>query len=76
MQRYASLIQLTDQGLRDIKDSVHRSSEFQATVEAAGGQVVKIDGSALSYNTKESFLNPYFFVFGDPAKEWLRPFQN
>ena len=48
----------------------------QAVVEAAGGQVVKIDGSALSYNTKEVYLNPYFFVFGDPAKEWLRPFQN
>jgi 3'(2'), 5'-bisphosphate nucleotidase len=48
----------------------------QAVVEAAGGQVVKIDGSALAYNTKEAYLNPFFFVFGDPAIEWLWPFQD
>lgn len=42
MQRYASLIQLTDQGLRDIKDSVHRATEFRATVEAAGGRVISL----------------------------------
>jgi 3'(2'), 5'-bisphosphate nucleotidase len=48
----------------------------QAVVEAAGGQVVKIDGSPLTYNTKEEYLNPFFFVFGDPAREWLWPFQD
>jgi 3'(2'), 5'-bisphosphate nucleotidase len=48
----------------------------QAVVEAAGGQVVKIDGSPLGYNTKEAYLNPHFFVFGDPAREWLWPFQS
>jgi len=48
----------------------------QAVVEAAGGQVVKIDGNPLDYNTKESYLNPNFFVFGDPAIEWLWPFQD
>lgn len=48
----------------------------QAVVEAAGGQVVKNDGSALGYNTKATYLNPYFFVFGDPAKVWLHPFQD
>lgn len=47
----------------------------QAVVEAAGGEVVKTDGSALTYNCKESYLNPHFFVFGDPAREWLWPFQ-
>jgi 3'(2'), 5'-bisphosphate nucleotidase len=47
----------------------------QAVVEAAGGQVVKTDGSALLYNTKETYLNPHFFVFGDPKKDWLSPFQ-
>jgi len=46
----------------------------QAVVEAAGGQVVKIDGAPLDYNNKEVYLNPHFFVFGDPAKEWLQPF--
>jgi len=48
----------------------------QAVVEAAGGQVVKIDGSPLGYNSKEVYLNPFFFVFGDPAIEWLSPFQD
>jgi 3'(2'), 5'-bisphosphate nucleotidase len=48
----------------------------QAVVEAAGGQVVKIDGSPLEYNSKEVYLNPHFFVFGDPGKEWLGPFQD
>ena len=47
----------------------------QGVVEAAGGRVVKSDGSALDYNKKESFLNPHFFVYGDPQKAWLRPFQ-
>ena len=48
----------------------------QAVVEAAGGQVVKTDGSPLLYNRKEAYLNPYFFVFGDPEKDWLPPFQD
>ena len=48
----------------------------QAVVEAAGGRVVKIDGSALDYNRKEVYLNPHFFVFGDTSKDWLHPFQN
>lgn len=47
----------------------------QAVVEAAGGQVVKIDGTALQYNRKEIYLNPFFFVIGDPEKDWLEPFQ-
>ena len=46
----------------------------QAVVEAAGGQVVKIDGSPLDYNNKDVYLNPYFFVYGDPEKAWLEPF--
>ncbi len=48
----------------------------QAVVEAAGGQVVKIDGTALEYNRKEAYLNPHFFVFGDPGKDWLKAFQD
>jgi 3'(2'), 5'-bisphosphate nucleotidase len=48
----------------------------QAVVEAAGGQVVKIDGSPLGYNGKATYLNPHFFVFGDSGKDWLRPFKD
>jgi len=47
----------------------------QAVVEAAGGQIVRIDGSPLEYNSKETFLNPHFFVFGDTEKKWLWPFR-
>jgi 3'(2'), 5'-bisphosphate nucleotidase len=48
----------------------------QAVVEAAGGKVVKIDGSPLEYNSKEIYLNPHFFVFGDAEKHWLQPFSD
>jgi len=48
----------------------------QAVVEAAGGQVVKVDGSPLGYNSKEVYLNPHFFVIGDSARAWLAPFQD
>ena len=48
----------------------------QAVVEAAGGRVVKIDGTALQYNGKEIYLNPFFFVIGDPGKDWLGPFRD
>ena len=48
----------------------------QAVVEAAGGQVVTIDGTPLEYNRKDAYLNPHFFVFGDAGRDWLRPFRN
>ncbi len=48
----------------------------QAVVEAAGGKVVRIDGTFLPYNCKEAFLNPDFFVFGDPCINWLAPFRD
>ncbi len=48
----------------------------QAVLEAAGGKVVKIDGTPLNYNSKEVYLNPHFFVFGDSQRDWLLPFQN
>lgn len=42
----------------------------QCVVEAAGGQVTKVDLSPLRYNTKESLLNPDFLVIGDPSYDW------
>jgi 3'(2'), 5'-bisphosphate nucleotidase len=44
----------------------------QAIVEAAGGSVVRTDGSPLQYNTKPEFLNPHFLVFGDRSRDWLK----
>jgi 3'(2'), 5'-bisphosphate nucleotidase len=39
-------------------------------VEAAGGQVTTLEGEPLSYNTKDSLLNPHFLVFGDNSIGW------
>lgn len=69
------------EGLADFYPRLGPTSEWdtaaaQAVVEAAGGQVVKIDGSALGYNHKEVYLNPHFFVFGDPGRDWLKPFHS
>lgn len=68
------------EGLADFYPRLGPTSEWdtaaaQAVVEAAGGQVVKIDGSPLGYNSKDSYLNPYFFVIGDPERDWLKPFR-
>jgi 3'(2'), 5'-bisphosphate nucleotidase len=35
----------------------------QAVVQAAGGKVLRMDGTPLEYN-KEELLNPYFIVTG------------
>jgi len=68
------------EGLADFYPRLGPTSEWdtaaaQAVVEAAGGQVLKIDGSPLGYNSKKSYLNPYFFVMGDPERDWLKPFR-
>lgn len=43
----------------------------QCIVEAAGGQIVDVEGQPLRYNTKQSLLNPWFLVCGDPSVAWL-----
>ena len=45
----------------------------QAIVEAAGGQVTKLDGTPLQYNTKDEILNPFFMVTASSAKDWFSP---
>ncbi|MFC6633610.1 3'(2'),5'-bisphosphate nucleotidase CysQ [Microbulbifer taiwanensis] len=42
----------------------------QAVVEAAGGTVVDDQFQLLRYNTKDSLLNPFFYVIGDPSFDW------
>jgi 3'(2'), 5'-bisphosphate nucleotidase len=42
----------------------------QGVVEAAGGQVVDLDGQALRYNTKDEYLNPFFIAYGDGSRDW------
>jgi len=42
----------------------------QAVLCAAGGRVFCGDGSALSYNSKESILNPEFIAVADAQFPW------
>lgn len=46
----------------------------QAVVEAAGGLVVDTRMEVLRYNTKESLLNPCFYVLGDKDYDWSELF--
>ncbi len=39
-------------------------------ITEAGGNITKTDATDLLYNTKESLLNPEFFVFGDCSISW------
>jgi 3'(2'), 5'-bisphosphate nucleotidase len=46
----------------------------QCVLEAAGGVVLRLDGSPLDYNRKDDILNPDFIALGDaglPWREWL-----
>lgn len=66
---------LVAEGKADVYPRLGPTSEWdtaaaQAVVEAAGGKVTDTNMNPLIYNTKESFLNPYFFVFGDTSVDW------
>jgi 3'(2'), 5'-bisphosphate nucleotidase len=71
---------LVADGSADLYPRLGPTSEWdiaagQAVIEAAGGQVVRLsDGQALSYNSKESLLNPDFMAYGDPDcyRRWPR----
>ena len=41
-----------------------------AVLQAAGGDVRRFDGSALSYGNKPSLLNPHFYAVADPTYPW------
>jgi 3'(2'), 5'-bisphosphate nucleotidase len=66
---------LVAEGKADLYPRLGPTSEWdtaaaQAIVEAAGGQVTTLDMQPLRYNTKDSLLNPHFFVFGDRSEDW------
>ncbi len=42
----------------------------QCIVEEAGGYFKQTDGTSLSYNRKDSLLNPEFLVYGDNEFNW------
>jgi 3'(2'), 5'-bisphosphate nucleotidase len=66
---------LVAEGKADLYPRLGPTSEWDtaaahAVVEAAGGQVTTLDMQPLRYNTKDSLLNPQFFVFGDNTVDW------
>jgi 3'(2'), 5'-bisphosphate nucleotidase len=64
------------EGQADIYPRLGPTSEWdtaaaQCVVEQAGGRVIDIKGERLSYNAKESVLNPHFLVLGGDERDWL-----
>ncbi len=66
---------LVAEGRADLYPRLGLTSEWDTAaahciVEQAGGYISKTDMSPLKYNTKDSLLNPFFFVFGDNSRDW------
>lgn len=66
---------LVAEGKVDVYPRLGPTSEWdtaaaQCVVEEAGGVVTMTDMQPLRYNTKQSLLNPHFFVSGDPDFDW------
>lgn len=66
---------LVAEGTADIYPRLGPTSEWdtaaaQIIVEEAGGHFTRTDMQPMRYNTKESLLNPHFFVFGRDYRDW------
>ena len=66
---------LVAEGSADLYPRLALTSEWdtaaaQAIVEQAGGRLVQLDFSEMTYNQKENILNPFFLVLGDPNFDW------
>lgn len=64
------------EGEADVYPRLSPTSEWdtaagQALVEAAGGHVVTLSGTALTYNQRESLLNPNFLASAADPAAWL-----
>jgi 3'(2'), 5'-bisphosphate nucleotidase len=72
---------LVAEGVADVYPRLGPTSEWdtaaaQAVVEQAGGVVLELDGTPLSYNNKPDILNPYFLVAGPMDQDWLKIIRN
>lgn len=66
---------LVAEGKADLYVRLGPTSEWdtaaaQCVVEEAGGAITDTEMQTLLYNTKESLLNPHFFVAGDKSINW------
>ena len=72
-QSYGSSLKmcLIAEGKADFYPRLYPTCEWdtaaaQAIVEAAGGKIVNVDLIPLTYNQRQSLINPFFYVIGDP----------
>ena len=61
---------LVAEGLADLYPRFGPTSEWdtaasQCVLEAAGGQLIDLDGQSLTYNRRASVLNPSFLAYGE-----------
>jgi len=68
---------LVAEGKVDLYPRLGLTSEWdtaaaQCVVEEAGGFVTDTTMRPMRYNTKDSLLNPEFFVFGDNSRNWQK----
>jgi len=66
---------LVAEGRADLYPRLGPTSEWdtaaaQCIVEEAGGRITDTAMRPLRYNTKDSLLNPHFFVFGRNSRNW------
>ena len=66
---------LVAEGVADVYPRLGLTSEWDTAaahcvVTEAGGSLTDLEMQPLRYNTKDSLLNPFFFVFGDDSKDW------
>jgi len=66
---------LVAEGAADVYPRLGPTSEWDtaaghAVLLAAGGHVMAVDGTPLSYNRKESLLNPQFLAYADSNRNW------
>jgi len=68
---------LVAEGVADVYPRLGLTSEWDTAaahcvVTEAGGALTDLEMQPLRYNTKDSLLNPYFFVFGDDSRDWSK----
>ena len=67
---------LVAEGTADVYPRLGPTSEWDtgaghAVLLAAGGEVLSVEGGPLTYNAKDSLLNPHFIAYADSARNWL-----
>lgn len=67
---------LVAEGVADIYPRLGKTSEWdtgacQIIVQEAGGAMCDTTGKPLTYNLRETLINPEFIVYGDASIDWL-----